>query len=123
MALPNFVLAEDSAVQSLSFAPMSSLNSKMPDSISGIVQDKTGYLWIATFNGLYRYDGRNYKSFKHDPRDNNSLSDNLVISIHLLPNGSLLLATAHGGIVSFNPKTETFDSLQLVGIDFNSVKV
>jgi len=102
---------------------MSSLNSKMPDSISGIVQDKTGYLWIATFNGLYRYDGRNYKSFKHDPRDNNSLSDNLVISIHLLPNGSLLLATAHGGIVSFNPKTETFDSLQLVGIDFNSVKV
>jgi len=44
--------------------------------ITGIVQDKYGFLWFSTKNGLYRYDGYSYKTFKNDPNDSTSLPFN-----------------------------------------------
>ncbi len=120
---PSFGMAATTAVQSLSFAPVNSLSSKMPDNISGLVQDSKGFLWIATLNGLYRYDGRNFKSFRHDPRDNSSLADNLITSIRLLPDGNLLLATVHGGILFFNPRSEIFTLIKSSDFDFSQIKV
>jgi ligand-binding sensor domain-containing protein len=33
------------------------------NSISGIVQDSTGYLWVATYKGLNKFDGRNFTNY------------------------------------------------------------
>ena len=42
------------------------------------VQDKQGYMWFATYNGLYRYDGHRYISYFHDPNDSNSIEANYL---------------------------------------------
>ena len=46
--------------------------------ISGIVQDKDGFIWIATLDGLARYDGRGFKVFRQQRKDTNSLSSNVI---------------------------------------------
>jgi hypothetical protein len=38
-----------------------------------VVQDDRGYIWLATINGLQRYDGNNFLIFTHDPDDPNSI--------------------------------------------------
>jgi ligand-binding sensor domain-containing protein len=39
-----------------------------------ITQDKDGFLWIATWDGLSRFDGIEFKTYRHDPNDSNSVS-------------------------------------------------
>src|SRR5580692_12095927 len=47
--------------------------------VSGIVQDDSSFIWIATRNGLVRFDGIQYKIFQHRPEDSNSLASNFII--------------------------------------------
>ena len=47
--------------------------------VSGLEQDDSSFIWIATRNGLSRYDGIQYKLFQHDARDSSTLASNLII--------------------------------------------
>ncbi len=51
--------------------------------ISGIAQDREGYLWLATGDGLARYDGAGFKVWRHDPRDPASLPGNSVQALYI----------------------------------------
>jgi ligand-binding sensor domain-containing protein len=42
--------------------------------IQSIAQDNTGFLWIATWDGLSRYDGIEFKNYYHKPNDTTSFS-------------------------------------------------
>ena len=43
-----------------------------------ITQDRFGFMWFGTEDGLTRYDGSDFEIYKHDPRDTFSLSDNTI---------------------------------------------
>jgi streptogramin lyase len=51
--------------------------------VYAIAQDSTGFLWIATWDGLSRYDGYEFKNYYHNPSDSNSItyfiSHNLLV--------------------------------------------
>lgn len=47
-------------------------------SVSSVIQDKYGFLWIGTQGGLNRYDGENIKVFRHDPFSTDGLIQNLI---------------------------------------------
>src|ERR1700712_2976608 len=51
--------------------------------VSGIVQDKAGFIWITTRNGLARYDGKKFKVFYHDSNDSSSIAGNIITNIFL----------------------------------------
>ncbi|MDG2525460.1 ATP-binding protein [Stenotrophomonas sp. HITSZ_GD] len=51
--------------------------------ISGIAQDREGYLWLATGDGLARYDGAGFKVWRHDPGDPASLPGNSVQGLYI----------------------------------------
>jgi ligand-binding sensor domain-containing protein len=63
--------------------------------ISGIEEDSYGYMWIGTNRGLNRFDGSNFKQFLHTA-EKNSLPDNAIFSIEMLPNDQLAVATDDG---------------------------
>src|SRR5687767_5740387 len=42
--------------------------------VTGMVQDKRGYMWLATKNGLFRYDGYQVIQYKNNPLNPNSLA-------------------------------------------------
>jgi ligand-binding sensor domain-containing protein len=44
--------------------------------LSDIYQDHIGFLWLATREGLVRYDGRTFKYFRHDAADSTSIRNN-----------------------------------------------
>jgi len=64
-------------------------------------------MWFGTLSGLNRYDGYEFKVFKHDPRDTTSLTDDFVTGIFELPDHHLYLET-RGGPNIYDPQTETF---------------
>lgn len=75
-----------------------------------MVQDKTGFVWIATSDGLARYDGQKFKIFRNDPTNPNSLIDNQIIDLQLT-NNRLLIVTKSENIQLFDPHTERFTTL------------
>ncbi len=50
--------------------------------ITGINQDQNGFMWFATRNGLYRYNGYSYKLFKRQKDDSTSLSYNDIAYLY-----------------------------------------
>ena len=46
--------------------------------VSGITQDKDGFIWLSTLDGLSRYDGRGFKNFRYRNKDTAGLSANAI---------------------------------------------
>jgi len=64
--------------------------------VNCIFQDKTGYIWIGTKDGLNRYDGYNFKIYKNDPANLNSLSNNTVNTVYEDEKGRIWVGTING---------------------------
>jgi PAS domain S-box-containing protein len=73
-----------------------------------ILQDKRGFMWFGTQYGLSRYDGHTFKLYDYNPKNPNSLSHNLVISLFEDDSGMLWVGTWGGGLNRFDRKTEKF---------------
>lgn len=73
-----------------------------------IIQDKNGFMWIGTADGLNRYDGYTFKVYRHIPSDSASLSDNFVQTLYEDRAGVLWIGTRDGGLNRFNPASGTF---------------
>ncbi|OLH08147.1 ligand-binding sensor domain-containing protein, partial [Xanthomonas oryzae] len=51
--------------------------------VVAIGQDRAGYLWLGTLDGLVRYDGAGFRTWRHDPADPASLPCNGVQALHV----------------------------------------
>lgn len=78
--------------------------------VIGMEQDEAGFIWIATTDGLARYDGQRVKVFKHDPANPNSLIDNEIIGFSKSQN-RFLIVTQSDNIQLFDPVAEHFATL------------
>lgn len=76
--------------------------------VNDIIQDKKGFIWIATQDGLNKYDGISFTTFKRDPENENTLSNNFINSLLEDRDGKIWLATNGGGICVFDVLTESF---------------
>ena len=72
-----------------------------------ILQDRRGFMWFATRDGLNRYDGYTFVVYKHDPKDHGSLSSNFLQDLMEDDHGNLWVAT-NTGVNRFDPTTERF---------------
>ncbi|MCD9030796.1 response regulator [Luteimonas sp. Y-2-2-4F] len=77
----------------------------------GLARDRAGYLWIATGDGLARYDGVDMRVWRHDPDDPGSLRDNFVQAVHVDARDRLWVATERGGLARFSREDERFQPL------------
>ena len=66
--------------------------------VLSIIQDKEGYLWLGTQEGLNKYDGYSFTVYKNDPKDPNSLSDNWITVLFVDKDGTLWIGTNAGGL-------------------------
>ena len=90
--------------------------------INDITQDSLGFIWIATYDGLNRYDGTQFLKFRKSlESDKNSVSNNYIQELQLLGKNQLLIAS-DAGLNLYNLATETFDILTVdQGLLDNSV--
>jgi signal transduction histidine kinase/CheY-like chemotaxis protein/ligand-binding sensor domain-containing protein len=82
--------------------------------INGITQDRAGYMWFGTKDGLNRYDGYDFTVFRHDPADSTSLGNSHVESLLATRDGLLWVGTG-SGLDVFDPATERFHHVALPG--------
>ncbi|MCR5840981.1 MAG: response regulator [Bacteroidales bacterium] len=78
--------------------------------VNALYQDSRGDIWIATENGLSRYDGLSVHTYKHDPSDPHSLAHNICRSFMEDGQGHLLVG-GESGVQCYNPKTDDFSPL------------
>ncbi|MCP4405946.1 MAG: hypothetical protein GY801_52715 [bacterium] len=72
--------------------------------VNDVIQDRRGFLWIATGNGLNRYDGYHCKVYHKE----DGLSDEHVRAMYEDAHGIFWLTTEAGGLNRFDPVTEQF---------------
>ncbi|WP_092438926.1 two-component regulator propeller domain-containing protein [Williamwhitmania taraxaci] len=89
------------------FEKLPSHNGLISNIVSAIFQDKFGYMWFATDNGLNRYDGIKIVTYKNIHTDTNSLSNNVVTCICEDRKGNLWIGTGNG-LNYFDRKSERF---------------
>ena len=81
--------------------------------IQDVVQDSMGYVWVATTDGAYRFNGSSFDVFKHDVSDSLSLAGNNIQTFYVDPDKSALwIGTNFGGISKLNFKDYSFDNFQ-----------
>lgn len=104
----SFLLTTIVFSQSIYFNRLTTENGLSNNNVFDILQDKSGFLWFATDDGLNRFDGYDFKVFRNDPANQNSLSDNSVWVLIEDKNGNIWLGTKNGWLNRFDPSTEKF---------------
>lgn len=77
------------------------------NTINKIIQDKNGFLWFATADGLNRYDGYSFVIYKNDPSDIKTLSGSDISTVCEDDEGNLWVGTRNAGLNKINLKTGT----------------
>src|SRR5262249_34854045 len=89
----------------LTFAHLTTADGLSQNSVLDILQDRRGFMWFATGDGLDRYDGNAFVVYKHNANDPGSLSDNFIRDLLEDDKGNLWVA-AYPGVNKFDPTTE-----------------
>ena len=74
------------------------------DKVNCIIQDKRGFIWIGTNDGLNRYDGKYFTIFRHEPGNATSLSGNIITSLLEDEHELIWIGTADGGLTRYDYK-------------------
>ena len=81
------------------------------NSVNDVVVDSDGFLWIATYDGLNRFDGYNFEHFHHSPDKPGHLRSSVIADLHVDNHGNLWVATRGAGLYRYDPKTKRFAGL------------
>jgi len=82
--------------------------------VNCIVQDKQGFIWFGTQDGLNKFDGYHFKVYKNNPKELNTISSNFIHDLSIDEDGNLWVATDNG-LNKFDPITEQFSLYQVNG--------
>ncbi len=77
-------------------------------SVSSIIQDQDGYIWLGTQGGLLQFSGERSVSYRNDPFKENSLPNNLVQTSYYDKEENTLWLGTYYGVSKFDIETQTF---------------
>ena len=78
-----------------------------------VAQDEAGYIWIGTANGLQRFDGLRYKSFRANKKDPSAIPNNFVYQILFDKEQNLWLSTGDGKLGIFDTHNFTYRQVKV----------
>lgn len=81
----------------------------MPSStVAALAQDAEGYIWMATHDGLARYDGISFRVWRHVPGDPGSLPSNMVQALHVDARNRVWVGLSGGGLHMLDRERQNF---------------
>lgn len=80
-------------------------------SVMAILQDKKGYVWFGTRDGLNKFDGNKFVVYRHNSGDKKSISNNYIQTLYQDTKGRLWIGT-QDGLNLFNPEQNNFTSIK-----------
>lgn len=106
LCLPAFVQAQTK--KPLKFSWITVEDGLSQSWVRCLLQDKYGFMWFGTEDGLNRYDGYEIKTYKNKSLDKNSIRGNAIISLLEDSNGNLWIGT-NKGLDRYNRKYNIFE--------------
>jgi signal transduction histidine kinase/ligand-binding sensor domain-containing protein/CheY-like chemotaxis protein len=94
--------------EAFSFKHLTIENGLSSNIVTKIIEDSYGFIWIATQNGLNRFDGSSIVTFYYEPSDSGSIPNNDISSLAVDHTGNLWIGTK-SGLCRFNYETEKFE--------------
>lgn len=91
--------------------------------VETIIQDKQGYIWIGTNDGLNRYNGYEFEVYRHDQESKNSITNNYIVDLQEDNEGNIWVGTANGlSKINLNGKiTNYFSSKDNGNLSHNNI--
>ncbi len=104
------LLPPDSAAQyqSIRFDQISIEQGLTQDTVTCILQDRVGFIWLGTQDGLNRFDGNSFVAFKHDPDYPATLPNDYVQALEEDASGDIWVGTRGGGLSRWQRQTDQF---------------
>ena len=103
------------AQRSCFFTHYSSEDGLSQNTVMSILQDHKGNLWFSTWDGINRFNGYSFKTYKARQGSFISLTNNRVDRMYEDPGGFLWLLTYDNRAHRFDPRTETFEQVPAAG--------
>lgn len=94
------------SIQSLRFSHLTQEHGLPSSSVMSMLQDKQGFMWLGTANGLARYDGRQIKTFDYEEKNPTTISNPLVTAL-LEDDDAVLWIGTRSGFDRLDLRTET----------------
>jgi ligand-binding sensor domain-containing protein/signal transduction histidine kinase len=93
--------------QSISFTHYQVENGLSNNAVLCSLQDKNGFMWFGTKDGLNRFDGYTFKAFRNEAGNSKSIGNNIIYCLYQDRAGQLWVGT-DGGIYQYDARTESF---------------
>ena len=122
LAVVCFGLASGVQAQDVRFDHLTDRDGLSHTTVWDIHQDRHGFLWFGTQDGLDRYDGYEFVGHRNDPSNEHSLSHNDVLEIYEDRQGFLWLET-RVGLERFDPVTQRFQQFELAQDSSEPVRI
>src|SRR5690606_36760921 len=110
----------------LYFSKLNTQNGLSHNKVNCILQDQRGFIWMGTDDGLNRYDGQYFTSFRHQPHNPSTISGNIITSLLEDKEGILWIGTADGGLTRYDYRLsplEQFKQYSFIPGEANSIPV
>jgi signal transduction histidine kinase/CheY-like chemotaxis protein/ligand-binding sensor domain-containing protein/HPt (histidine-containing phosphotransfer) domain-containing protein len=101
-------LAESQITSPINFHHLTTENGLSSNFTTSTLQDKEGFLWIATHNGLNKYDGYDFIRYTHSAEDSHSISSNQTNTLYEDGKGNLWIGTFSNGICRYDRSKNEF---------------
>src|ERR1700753_2985842 len=88
--------------QQLHFSHIGTVNGLSDLNVNAILQDKQGFVWFGTADGLDRYDGYKFRIYRNDPKDTTTIGGSYIQDIAEDHDGNLWVSTVGGGLNKFD---------------------
>ncbi|MEP0861292.1 MAG: response regulator [Ignavibacterium sp.] len=94
--------------QSLIFNHLTIGDGLSNNAINAIIQNREGFIWVGTDDGLNRYDGYSFKTYRHILKDSSSISDNGIWCLLEDRSGFIWIGTKNGKLNRYDPFKDIF---------------
>lgn len=121
LAIQTYAFASNVNQTPLKFERISIAEGLSQSYVYDIIQDDNGFIWIATQDGLNRYDGKNFVYYRHDSTNKNSIADNFIRKL-FIDNKKVLWVGTNEGLSRYNESLDNFDNFYHQANDSNSLK-
>jgi diguanylate cyclase (GGDEF)-like protein/PAS domain S-box-containing protein len=101
------------------FVKYSKSDGLVQNTVTNSLEDKNGFMWFSTFEGLSRFDGYEFKNYRYSRKDPHSLPDNFTKKLLLDSSQNLWVATQNG-LAKYNPLKDNFTNYNKDNSQLNS---
>ncbi|MCL7762503.1 ATP-binding protein [Polaribacter sp. Z014] len=116
-----FFIEETQAQDNIYFEHITTQDGLSQNDVNSIYQDKQGYMWFGTHDGLNKYDGYNFTTYNLNQQNPKSINSNLIFTITGDDNNNLWIGTSGSGLNFFNRSLEEFTHFKHDENNINSI--